>query len=365
MNTLWSDIKQYDRWKLIYAYVVFYILLSLLIDSQIGKEVYKQYGHEVAQNLSQRLVRLTMVVYLPLVFPPTIIRFIYFRRGLKRGIELYLHILISTAITFFLHYSLTGFTTGSLEFLGALAVYAILSYGSTKTNTTRQDLRFIFTVISIIMLFLCPYMLNLAIPNNKFLTIPIWDVVMLCYALNSHQRKDSNTYYSSESNTNYQEARQESKHSDTYGDIPSSQQYKAFKLISLGLAAIGRKTVQPNPYLTQELEAQRHNAERPSLLKSNPELHGFVKQELTKQLSEGLSAKALIRRKEYMFAFSRAFYDEFQRTRNVESVLGFMFWRVLQDKHPELGSEELEIMKISGLSAIYQYCQTVMQTMKG
>ena len=79
-------------------------------------------------------------------------------------------------------------------------------------------------------------------------------------------------------------------------------------------------------------------------------MHSLVKQELTKQLAEGLSAKALIRRKEYMFAFSRAFYDEYQRTRSVERVLSFMFCQVLRDKHPELGSEE-----IGGLVELYRY----------
>ena len=71
-----------------------------------------------------------------------------------------------------------------------------------------------------------------------------------------------------------------------------------------------------------------------SLLSDNPELHGLVKQELTKQLSDGLSAKVLIRRKEYMFSFPRAFYDEFQRTPSVERVPSVMFWSVLQDKNP-------------------------------
>ena len=173
-------------------------------------------------------------------------------------------------------------------------------------------------------------------------------------------------------------------HSEPH-EAPNPHQQDAVRLVGLGLAAIGRRTAQPNPYLTPEREAQRHNAERPfllklapkykdasarkvlakhfmlykeaclyiifaSLLKDNPKMHSLVKQELTKQLAEGLSAKALIRRKEYMFAFSRAFYDEYQRTRSVERVLSFMFCQVLRDKHPELGSEE-----IGGLVELYRY----------
>ena len=144
---------------------------------------------------------------------------------------------------------------------------------------------------------------------------------------------------------------------------------------------------------TPERETQRRNAERPfllklaatykdasvrkglakhfmlykeaclyiifaSLLKSNPELHGLVKQELTKQLSEGLSAQAKIRRKEYMFAFSRAFYDEYQRTRSVERVLSLMFWSVLRDKYPELKGEDMG-------GKVYRYAyETVKNTSK-
>ena len=181
-------------------------------------------------------------------------------------------------------------------------------------------------------------------------------------------------------------------------EAPNLHQQAAIRLVSIGLATIGRKTVQPNPYLTPAQEAQRHNAERPfllqlaakykdasarkvlakhfmlykeaclyiifaSLLKDNHELHGIIKVELTKQLSEGLDAKALIRRKDYMYAFSRAFYNEFQRSRSVERVLSFMFWSVLREKHPELGTECP--LNSNCLVAIYKYCHTVIQTMKG
>lgn len=132
---------------------------------------------------------------------------------------------------------------------------------------------------------------------------------------------------------------------------------------------------------TPEREAKRHNAERhfllqlaakykdpaarkvlakhfmlykevclfiifATVLKNDQELHSLLKPELTKQLNEGLTMAAKVRRKEYMFAFSKAFYDEYQRT------LSFTFWSVLRDKHPQLVSE---LSELTGLGAIYQY----------
>ncbi len=61
-----------------------------------------------------------------------------------------------------------------------------------------------------------------------------------------------------------------------------------------------------------------------------------------------------------MFAFSRAFYNEYQRTHSVERVLSFMFCQVLQDKHPELESEDM-----GGLGQVYRYVyETVKNTSK-
>lgn len=227
-----------------------------------------------------------------------------------------------------------------------------------------------------------------------------WEAVFMSIIVNCHLPKTSETIHNSSSwqstTTNHFTEPPKSPpppppHSEPH-EAPNPHQQDAVRLVGLGLAAIGRRTAQPNPYLTPEREAQRHNAERPfllklapkykdasarkviakhfmlykeaclyivfaSLLKDNPELHGLVKQELTKQLSEGLSAQAKIRRKEYMFAFSRAFYDEYQRTRSVERVLSFMFWRVLQDKHSELGSEDM-----GGLAALYNYIYRAIKT---
>ena len=175
-------------------------------------------------------------------------------------------------------------------------------------------------------------------------------------------------------------------------EAPRFEQNVAIRLVNLGLAAIGRKTKRTNLYLTPERETERHRAEYTFLhqlaekyrdadtrkvlakhfmlyketclyvifsvvLKGNAELHSLIKDELTERLDEGLTIIAKTRRKQYMYAFSRAFYDEYQRTHNMERTLSYMFWSVLADKHPEIVStyELSELMNISGLGNVYKY----------
>ena len=54
---------------------------------------------------------------------------------------------------------------------------------------------------------------------------------------------------------------------------------------------------------------------------------------------------------------TRAFYDEYQRTHNMERTLSYAFWCVLADKHPELVStyELSELMNMAGLGNVYKY----------
>ena len=102
------------------------------------------------------------------------------------------------------------------------------------------------------------------------------------------------------------------------------------------------------------------------VLKGNAELHSLIKDELTERLDEGLTIIAKTRRKQYMYAFSRAFYDEYQRTHNMERTLSYMFWSVLADKHPEIVStyELSELMNMAGLGTVYKYSYDMLKGIK-
>ena len=166
----------------------------------------------------------------------------------------------------------------------------------------------------------------------------------------------------------------------------------AKRLVCIGLASIGRKSQYPNPYLTSEREAERHRAEYPFLrqlaeryhdaeprkvlakhfmlfketclyiafsllLKNDAELHALVKKELSTWLTKGLSMIAAVRRKDYMYAFSKAFYDEYQRTHDLERTLSYTFWKVAADRYPDIvnHAELPALMRYQGLMSVYEY----------
>ncbi len=219
----------------------------------------------------------------------------------------------------------------------------------------------------------------------------LWEAIFIAVMVNCHTPKSSSSIPNSSSwqTTSTEPPKSPPPplpHSEPH-EAPNPHQQDAVRLVGLGLAAIGRRTAQHNPYLTPEREAKRHNAERhfllqlaakykdvsarkvlakhfmlykevclfiifATVLKNDQELHSILKPELTQQLNEGLTPDALQHRKEYMFAFSKAFYDEYQRTHSMERTLSFTFWSVLRDKHPQLVSE---LPECKGLGAIYQY----------
>lgn len=387
MNTsFWSNLNKYDKRKLIYAYIISPLIIMGSLGSNLTSGAYSKTGQVIIPPCGA-VFGLAMMAYLPAILPAIAIRFGYFKRALSYGLELFVSMWVSIIMSLLLLSFMLRVPAVTQGFLGTLTVYCVLSYCSIGYNNIPKQTRYGLTVLNITIPFVAYHMLG-AYHKQGFALF--WEAVFMSIIVNCHLPKTSETIHNSSSwqstTTNHftEPPKSPPPHSEPH-EVPNPHQQDAVRFVRLGLAAIGRKTVQPNPYLTPEREAQRRNAERyfllqlaakykdvsarkvlakhfmlykeaclyivfASLLKDNPELHSIVKVELTKQLSEGLSAKALIRRKEYMFAFSRAFYDEYHRTRSVERVLGFMFWSVLRDKHPELESEELD-----GLGQVYRY----------
>lgn len=182
---------------------------------------------------------------------------------------------------------------------------------------------------------------------------------------------------------------------DTFTETTSKTDAKhtiATPLVCLGLACIGRKSQFFNPYLTPEREDIRHKAEYSFLrqlaqkyhdadarkvlakhfmlykemllsltfsilLKKDAELHDLVKKELSIWLTKGLYMASAVKRKEYMYEFSKAFYDEYKRTKNLELTLNYSFWQVAAERYPDIVSpaELSTLMRFSGLFDIYKH----------
>ena len=58
-----------------------------------------------------------------------------------------------------------------------------------------------------------------------------------------------------------------------------------------------------------------------------------------------------------MYAFSKAFYDEYQRTHDLERTLSYMFWQVAADRYPYIvpHAELPAMMRYHGLMSVYEY----------
>ncbi|MBQ7220753.1 MAG: hypothetical protein IJS28_07225 [Synergistaceae bacterium] len=206
---------------------------------------------------------------------------------------------------------------------------------------------------------------------------------------------------------------EEEPHSSSSGQAPPPHGHDSFssteqstyteqdavsQLVNLGLACIGRRSQYPNPYFTSAREAERHRAEYiflrqlagryhdaevrkvlakhfmlfkevclyiafSSLLKNDTELHIPVKEELNKRLTEGLGLASIVRRKDYMYAFSKAFYEEYKRTHDMAQALGYMFWSVAASKYPSwVQTAELHaLMGLGGLLDIYTYTYSALK----
>lgn len=289
-----------------------------------------------------------MTSYLPLILPPIAIRFGYFKRPLSYGLELFVSMWVSTFVHFILVFILTGV---SVETQGLLGIVV-------------------------------PYVLPYRVWTGLYL---FYEAPFIALMVNCHLPK-------APKESSFSQSSYTPPPPPPHEEAPRSRQDEAVKLVNLGLACIGRKTKRTNLYFTPEREAERHRAEYTFLrqlaekyrdaatrkvlaqhfmlfkefclfiifsvvLKGDTELHTLVRTELTERLTEDLDIMTKTRRKQYMFAFSKAFYDAYQRTHSMERTLSYSFWNVLAEKHPEL----LILQDISGIGAAYRYTYDVLK----
>ena len=380
-------VEREDKIKLIYAYV----FSPLFIWGQIPSELNRIYGYKATINVPLGIAfRATMIADLPLVLPSSLIRFGYFRRGVNYGFELYVSMLLSTILTLVLFFVFSGVFSSGLGFLDTLVLYCVLTYGSTRPNTIPRTMRYILTILTIVLAFIAPYVVN-TLAKQKQVFFPFWEAVIVCLLLHSHNlvaKRDRNP--EPPRNANFYMGTAEPE------DFPQWSKAQAIELVNIGLAHIGRRTKRMNLYLTGELDKERRRVEYPFLkqlaakytdeqprkalskhfmlykemclyilysviLKGDKGLHDIVRAGLKERLSSGLSVVSGKWIDDYVYMFSRAFYDEYRRSRNLSRTLSYTFWSVACEKYPEIvnAGDLPELMSYSGLLKIYRYSYDV------
>ena len=394
-NDIEAKRKKADKWKLRYAYIIAPLLIMMSIGGNIASEAYRQ-TRQIITLPHGAIFELAMKTYLPTILPPIAIRFGYFTRGLNYGLELYISMCISVVASLLLAFLMMGISGGTLGLLGTLSVYCVMSYGASGYNDIPRTQRYVLTLLTLVAPFLCMHVLSSSELVGKQIYppyMPIWEAIFIAVMLNCHLPQK----YETPPSSSKEQAVPPHEHKDfssteTTETIHNPKQDIAKRLVCTGLACIGRKSQYPNPYLTPEREDIRHKAEYSFLrqlaqkyhdadarkllakhfmlykemllsltfsilLKKDAELHNLVKKELSIWLTKGLSADVAIRRKDYMYEFSKAFYDEYKRTKNLELALNYSFWQVAAERYPDIVSpaELPTLMRFSGLLDIYNY----------
>ena len=371
--------EKHDKMKLIYAYAISPLLTIFFVSGTLLSGLSSKYGYDKALQISnEHTLRISMATFISLILPPTILRFIYFGRVLKYGLELYCYICLSLLASSLLFYIFLGVPPNSFGLLGTLSVYCILSYGSTMSTLILKNTRYKITVLTLIAPFLCVYViytLNIGVNNIYF---PIGEAIILCMSLNSNVPDAEPSKQQDKSPPNY--AGTFSTTTDNINDFTNLYDDIAAKLIAIGLSRIGRKTSEPNSHLNSAIDEERKAIERPflrilaqryrtdeqrktlakhfmlfkemclfisyhAILRDDEELHEKVKTELRRTLTDGqpLNAKSL--RNKYWYELSKNFYKAYSRSRNMPEALSYSFWRTLSEQHQEFedvsGSPEL------------------------
>ena len=371
-KNIMNTVRKSDRIKFILAYIVAPVLHMSLVGVRLSEELRHQYGakaHSMDIPLSWSFW-FGMLAYIPLVLPPTIIRFVGFRRGLAIGLELYTYMVISSLASSLLAFMITGYLT-PIGLLGALTVYCILSYRSTTYSSSSRLLRYSLTFITLVFPFVAVYLIHEKSSKTSPLYNPIWEAVVACIILNTHKIGGAKST----------EQEDPSPDKDTAFDEDLEHAYAAIvrKLVDVGLSHIGRKTRKENAYLTPETEQERHAVERPflrlladryrdaeqrkilskhfaffkemclfivfsALLRQDIELHERVKAELKARLKAGMTALGWKHRNDYWSKLSKNFYDEYMRTKDMKSALSYSFCRTLGELNPDIP----EMQNVSG-----------------
>lgn len=386
--SLWREACKNDKIKLIYSYVISFSLTIAETNGLINAEI-----GTVRGNISLSLInQIGTVLYLMLILPPTLMRFVIFQRKLRYGLEISFCLAVSLFVSLCLIFLVTGYLLPTFGLFATLSVYCILSYKSTEYSTEWHSYTInptLFMLVALtLMTFICRFM-----TNHTRWYLPLLEAIFAYCVLTRHKNKTANREPEPPSGTPIQEPRQELRQEPHRPPIDI-----ASELTDIGLALIGRKTTVPNKYLTTERTNERRNIERPFLrlladryrdetqrkilarhfmiykevtlflaysviLKGDKELHYSVRRKLNDCLSLGITPEALKKRNDCWRRISQKFNDEYKRTASMGNALTFSFWSTLAEDNTDWVTHDTinEMLANDSLHDIFRYSYKVVE----
>lgn len=388
---MWDKYKK-DKLKLIYAYIISPIWIFLSIGGNISSEIYRMYGSSAVSESfgysNRAAFILGMIGYLPLMTPPTFIRFALLQRKLKYGVELSIFLSLSLFISLLFSYFLTSNMPLTFGLFDTFMVYCILSYKSSEYSEEWNLYTFHPIVFTLVALALMTLMSGIMTEQKQWY-MPIWETIFACCVLTRHKDKIAPTEPSRPPepphNEPYQEPEQPQPPRAEVPDIADT-------LIDIGLAHIGRVTARDNPYMTPEKTAECRNVERPFIkalseryldeqtrkalsrhfmlykeftlfvifslvLNKDKPLHAKVQSKLKGRLSLELPSKVIVKCNDYRRKLSEKFYESYTRTKDLAGTLDYTFWSVLPESIKGNGCAVL--VKNVYLIRIFEYTKDV------
>ena len=148
---LQSAVSREDKMKLVVSYLIYPVLSLLLLYLRSSFLVY--FLPPSTGSLLIREVLLTAIVYLYCFFllPPSIVRFVVKREGVRYGLEAFLYTASLTVLSLCLSYAIGGVMLFP-GILDLIAVHNILTYRTTGVNTTGVNERNIASLLSFVVL---------------------------------------------------------------------------------------------------------------------------------------------------------------------------------------------------------------------
>lgn len=386
---MWDKYKK-DKLKLIYAYIISPIWIFLSIGGNISSEIYRMYGSSAVSESfgysNRAAFVLGMIGYLPLMTPPTFIRFALLQRKLKYGVELSIFLSLSLFISLLFSYFLTSNMPLTFGLFDTFMVYCILSYKSSEYSEEWNLYTFNPIVFTLVALALMTLMSGIMTEQKQWY-MPIWETIFACCVLTRHKDKIAPTEPSRPPEPPHREPRQEPEQPPR-AEAPDI----ADTLTDIGLAHIGRVTARDNPYLTPEKTAERRNVERPFIkalyerypdeqtrkalsryfmlykeftlfvifsmvLNKDKPLHARVQSKLKVRLSQGLPSKVIAKRNEYWRKLSEKFFESYKRTKDIARTLDYAFWSVLPERIK--GEDFANLVGNGYLMQIFEYTKDV------
>ena len=402
---MWYKIRHSEKIKLVLAYVIMPIFYFLLIS---GTGIFNE-------DTVPFLFLYLLIVYLP----PTIIRFIFKRDGLKYGIELCSYMLLSVITVFIIYFAVNlylmavyyaDFVLYFPSIMDVFITYCILSYKIIKNDNPSQIDTYALSVL--ITLYAVAWIARNGLSARAIgRAVGVLLISLLFQLFSNKDNEQENSEEEPESVADTITEQPIPKETDNFDNNTVSEKPKTEmdidieepkqpddiveRLICIGLAHIGRKTKRENKYLTDEVIIERASIENPFLdllihkftddkqrkiiqdnfmlfketclymiydviLRKDKKLCERIKNELQTILSEELFSYGVHSRQEYSTIFSKKFSEAFKKIKDMNQSLRFAFWSTLAAKYPDWSTLQgiTDILSDDYLFRIFKYSYT-------